>query len=73
MEFVWKDSNRNVLPEAGVEVGAASIELQGSELTVQRGSALEAPQPGKFGEATLSAEHPKAGVTVFSLKPAAGP
>ena len=66
MEFVWKDSNRNVLPENGVEIGKAAIELRATGLSV--GAAIEAVQPGKFGEATLSIEHPNAATTVFSLK-----
>ncbi len=68
MEFVWKDSNRNVLPENGVEIGKAAIELRGLELSVERASPIETVQPGKFGEATLSVEHPDPGTTVFSLK-----
>ena len=68
LEFVWKDSNRNVLPENGVELGNASIALRGSELTVETASPVEALHAGKFGEAALSVEHPKAGTTVFSLR-----
>jgi hypothetical protein len=68
MEFVWKDSNRNVLPENGVEVGKAAIELRATELILERSSPIETVQPGKFGEATLSIEHPNPGATVFSLK-----
>jgi hypothetical protein len=70
MEFVWKDSNRNVLPENGIEIGKAAIKLQGAELSLERtgGPPVEGLQPGKFGEATLSIEHPGAGTTVFTLK-----
>ncbi len=68
MELIWKDSNRNVLPENGVEIGKATIELRGSELSVERASPIEGLQPGKFGEAILSIEHPKPGTTVFSFR-----
>jgi hypothetical protein len=68
LEFVWKDSNRNVLPENGVEIGKAAIELRATELSLERASPIETVQPGKFGEATLSIEHPEQGTTVFSLK-----
>jgi hypothetical protein len=68
MEFVWKDSNRNVLPENGIEIGKATVELRASELSIERGSPIETLQPGKFGEATLSIEHPNSGTTVFSLR-----
>jgi len=67
MEFVWKDSNRNVLPENGVEIGKAVISLRAAELTLGRSSPLETVLPGKFGEATLSIAHPNPGATVFSL------
>ena len=67
MEFVWKDSNRNVLPENGIEIGKATVELRAAELSIERGSPIETLQPGKFGEATLSIEHPNSGTTVFSL------
>jgi hypothetical protein len=70
MEFVWKDSNRNVLPESGVEVGKAALELKATGLTLERsgGGAIEGIQPGKFGEAILTIERPAAGTTVFTLK-----
>jgi hypothetical protein len=68
MEFVWKDSNRNVLPENGVEIGKATLELRATDLSVARTGPIESVQPGKFGEATLSIEHPNPGATVFSLK-----
>ena len=68
MEFVWKDSNRNVLPENGVEIGKTAIELRGPELILERFSPIEIVQPAKLGEATLSIEHPNPGATVFSLR-----
>ncbi len=75
MEFVWKDSNRNVLPENGVEIGKAAIELRPSELRLERtgGNPIEGVEPGKFGEVTLSIERPKPGATVFSMKREAPP
>jgi hypothetical protein len=66
LEFVWKDSNRNVLPENGIEIGKATISLRASEISV--GAGIEGLQPGKADEATLSVQHPKPGLTVFSLK-----
>jgi hypothetical protein len=71
LEFVWKDSNRNVLPDNGVELGKAVVELRGSELTVETAAPINVP-PGKFGELTLSVDRPKPNATVFSLKPADG-
>jgi len=73
MEFVWKDSNHNVLPENGIEIGKAAIELRASELSLTRTGSppVDGLQPGKFGEATLSVERPSSAVTVFSLKRAA--
>jgi hypothetical protein len=68
LEFVWKDSNRNVLPENGIEIGKATVELRSTGLSVERGSPIEALQPGKFGEATLTIEHPSSTATVFSLQ-----
>jgi hypothetical protein len=68
MEFVWKDSNRNVLPENGVEIGKATLELRAAALSIERTSPIEILQPGKFGEATLSIEHPNSTTTVFSLQ-----
>ncbi|HEY3838541.1 MAG TPA: hypothetical protein VGL72_18305, partial [Bryobacteraceae bacterium] len=70
MEFVWKDSNRNLLPENGIEIGKAALDLSPTTLTLDRTGAppLEVPQPGKFGEATLTVEHPAPGKTVYTLK-----
>jgi len=67
LEFVWKDSNRNVLPENGVEIGKATLELRAGELSIGRTTPIEILQAGKFGEATLSVEHPNPGTTVYSL------
>jgi hypothetical protein len=73
MEFVWKDSNHNMLPENGIEIGKAVIEMNGSELKLTRpGSpSVDGLHAGKFGDAILSIERPAAGTTVFSLKRAA--
>jgi hypothetical protein len=70
IEFMWKDSNRNLLPENGIEVGQSSIDLRPAELRFQRvgGLPVEGLQPGKFGEVTLSIERPTPGTTVFLLK-----
>jgi hypothetical protein len=66
LEFVWKDSNRNVLPENGIEVGKAAVELRPTEISID--ASVDALQPGKYGEATLSIQHPKSAHTVVSLK-----
>ena len=70
MEFVWKDSNRNMLPENGIEIGKAVIDLRAGELRLERsgGASIEGLQGGRFGEAILSIARPSAGTTVFSLK-----
>lgn len=70
MEFVWKDSNRNLLPENGITIGKATIEMRAQELRLTRsgGGPVEGLQAGRLGEAILTIDHPSAGTTVFSLK-----
>jgi hypothetical protein len=68
-ELLWKDSNRNVLPETGIELGKAAIELRGSELSVERATGPLGSVPvGKYGETTLTIQHPSATKTVFSFR-----
>jgi hypothetical protein len=68
-ELLWKDSNRNVLPETGIELGKAAIELRGSELSVERATGpLDSVPAGKYGETTLTIQHPSATKTVFSFR-----
>jgi hypothetical protein len=73
LELVWKDSNRNVLPENGIEIGKATLDLHATEFGIERPAStssapLDALQPGKFGEAILSIEHPASNKTVFTFK-----
>ena len=74
MELVWKDANRNVLPENGIEVEKVKIELRAGDLILENtggtpfGGGIEAVQTGKFGEAKLSIERPNNSIMVFSFK-----
>ncbi len=55
MEFVWKDSGRNVLPEAGVTVGTVGLELHDAQLAIESEAPLPAEilKPGKQGDVLL--------------------
>ncbi len=65
-EFVWKDSERNVLPEGGLPLNTTRIvALNGAELTTDGGKLNL--KPGKQGDINLAVTAPEAGKTVFSL------
>ena len=66
MEFVWKDDERNVIPEGGLALGAAHpAELRGASLTIEGGPLLL--KPGKQGEITIGIAPNAQGQTVYSL------
>lgn len=71
LEFVWKDSGRNVLPEAGVPVGLVRVSLKGSELTVEteaRGAGLKMElKTEKKGGVLLDVRHPSANRAIYGL------
>ncbi|MDQ6675657.1 MAG: hypothetical protein M3Z09_00005, partial [Acidobacteriota bacterium] len=68
LEFVWKDSERNVLPESGVRMGTARpVELRGAELTIAGDLQDAGPPPGKQGDVNLSVSKPAPQSTVFTL------
>ena len=69
LELVWKDSNHNILPENGIEIGKTAIDLRPAELRLERaGPVIEGVRPGRFDDVTLSVEHPAAGATVFAFR-----
>ncbi len=71
MEFTWKDSERNLLPDTGIDLGAATrkITLKDAELTIEQ----EAPLPleklksGKRGDVNLQVQRPSPNKAVYSL------
>ena len=66
MEFVWKDSERNLLPEGGLALGTAQIlSLEGAALTTV-GGALNV-RAGKQSDINLAVTTPEAGRTVYTL------
>jgi len=71
IEFTWKDSERNLLPESGVDFGAAArkITLKDAELTIEQESALppEKLKTGKHGDVNLQVQRPTPNKAVYSL------
>ncbi|MDQ6699998.1 MAG: hypothetical protein M3Z36_07415 [Acidobacteriota bacterium] len=70
MEFVWKDSGRNVLPEAGVNVGTARLSLNGSDLTIEKDEPLppEILKSEKHGDIFLDVHRPAPNRSVYTLR-----
>ncbi|MGI8991942.1 MAG: hypothetical protein ACR2I2_20480 [Bryobacteraceae bacterium] len=66
MEFVWKDSGLNVLPEAGIDVGMARLALRGSELTVDTATPPSLKSEKKGG-ILFEVQRPAPNRTVYSL------
>ena len=59
LEFVWKDSERNVLPEAGVALGLGTrkLTLQEATLTIEQDAPIaDLPKPGKRGDVQVEIE-----------------
>jgi hypothetical protein len=70
-EFTWKESDRNVLPDTGIDLGpsARKVTLKDEELTIDQESPLppEKLKAGKRADITLQIQHPTPGKTVYSL------
>jgi hypothetical protein len=70
-EFTWKDSERNVLPESGIDLGPAvrKIVLKDADLTIEQESPLppEKLKPGKRADITLQVQRPSPLKAVYSL------
>jgi hypothetical protein len=71
LEFTWKDSERNVLPEAGIDFGSGhrKVLLKEAELTVEQDAPLPAEKlkPGKRNDLTLQIQRPQPSRAVYSL------
>jgi hypothetical protein len=71
LEFTWKDSERNVLSDSGVDFGSAvrKITLKETELTVEQEAALpvERLKSGKRGDITLQVQRPTPSKAVYTL------
>jgi hypothetical protein len=71
LEFTWKDSERNLLPEAGIDFGPGSrtIKLKDAELSVEQQTPLppEKLKAGKQGDINLQIQRPAATKAVYSL------
>ncbi len=64
LEFTWKDSDRNVLPDTGIDLGPGTrkIQLKDAELTIDQpmhdqATAPTQLKPGKRGDITLQITH----------------
>ncbi len=70
MEFVWKDSGANVLPEAGVTLGTVRIGLTNSELTIEKDEPLppETLKSGKYGDVFLEVRRPAPTRAAYNLR-----
>ncbi len=71
LEFTWKDSERNVLPDSGIDFGSASrkITLKDAELTVEQEAALppERLKSGKQGDINLQVQRPTSSKAIYTL------
>jgi hypothetical protein len=71
LEFTWKDSERNVLPEAGIDLGpsARKITLKDAELTVEQETPLppEKLKSGKQTDINLQVQRPTPTKAVYTL------
>jgi hypothetical protein len=71
LEFTWKDSERNVLPESGVDFGPGPriVHLKDAELTIEQETALppEKLKAGKRIDINFDVQRPSAGKAVYSL------
>jgi hypothetical protein len=71
LEFVWKDSERDVLPESGIVLGtgARTVGLKEAELTIEQGSPLPAAMlnPGKQGDVVVHVQRGSPGRAVYTL------
>jgi hypothetical protein len=71
MEFTWKDSDRNVLPDSGIDLGATirTVTLKDAELTIEQESPLPAEKlkAGKRADVTLQVQRLGPGKAIYSL------
>jgi hypothetical protein len=71
MEFTWKDSERNVLPEGGINFGSGNrkVTLEGAELTIEQDSPLppEKLKPGKRNDLTLTVQRPSPNRAIYAI------
>lgn len=71
LEFTWKDSERNVLPDTGIDLGpgARKVTLKDAELTIEQESPLPAEKlkAGKRPEVNLQVQRPSPGKAIYSL------
>jgi hypothetical protein len=71
LEFIWKDSERNVLPDSGIDLGPGrrKIILTGAELTIEQDSPLptEKLKPGKQADINLQIQHPTPARSTYTL------
>jgi hypothetical protein len=71
IEFTWKDSERNVLPESGIDFGPGNrkITLKDAELTVEQETPLppEKLKAGKRADINLQVERPAPAKAVYLL------
>jgi hypothetical protein len=67
LEFVWKDSERDVLPESGIALGPGTrtVSLKDAELTINPSEPLL--KPGKQGDIVLQVQRDVSGRAVYSL------
>ena len=69
MEFVWKESGRNVLPEGGVPLGPARFELHDSQLAIESNAPLpvDVLKSGKQGDIALEVNPHSPNRAVYTL------
>lgn len=71
LEFTWKDSERNVLPENGIDFGPGQrqVTLKDTEMAVEQQSPLpvEKLKAGKKSDLTLQIQHPQPNRTLYML------
>jgi hypothetical protein len=71
LEFTWKDSERNVLPDSGIDLGPGNrkIVLKDAELTIEQETPLPAEKlkAGKRADVTLQIQRPSPGKAIYSL------
>jgi hypothetical protein len=71
LEFTWKDSERNVLPDSGIDLGSAprKITLKDADLTIEQDIPLapEKLKPGKRADISLQVQRPSPDKAVYSL------
>jgi hypothetical protein len=67
LEFVWKDSERDVLPESGIALGpGATFALKDAALTIEQASPIPLA-PGKQGDVVIQVQRLAPGRAVYTL------